>query len=120
MNIQFMTDENAITVKDEWTGEDKQLYIPNFDELAKNASCEEEVQAIREIEARFAEHPTRYAFVFRIVFMAYTDALVTNKETKKQEWVKKWQIMQHPWYKTWDNKYHTKAQMREEIESYYK
>lgn len=115
-NIQFMTKENAITVKDSWTGKDVLRYIPNFDELVKNASCEEEVEAIREIEERFNKNPEMYAFVFEIVYMSYEKALVMNWETKKQEWVMKWQMMQHPWYRTEDNVYATKEEMIEEIE----
>ena len=120
MNIQFMTKENAITVKDNWTGEDKLVYIPNFDELVKNASCEEEVKAIREIEERMKSRKTfLQGFAFEIVYMVCAKALVMNKETKKQEWVMKWQMMQHPWIRTWDGVYSTKEQMIEEIKRMY-
>lgn len=120
MNIQFMTKENAITVKDSWTGKDKLAYIPNFDELVNNASCEEEIKAIREIEERITKNPSFFAFPFEIVYMVYTDALEMNWETRKQAWVKKWQMMQHPWIRTWDNVYASKEQMIEEIERMYK
>jgi hypothetical protein len=33
-----------------WKGEEEFVYVPNFDELVKNASCEEEIKRIREIE----------------------------------------------------------------------
>lgn len=120
LNIQFMTEENAITVKDNWTGEDKLVYIPDFEELVKNASCEEEVEAIREIEARFRRQPGLYGFAFQIVYMQYAKSLDYNKETHKQEWVEKWQMMQHPWYRTWDNVYATKEEMTKEIEEHVK
>lgn len=117
MNIQFMTKENAITVKDNWTGEDKLVYIPNFDELVKNASCEEEIKAIREIEERMKSGNAVFqGFAFEIVYMVYTKALVWDSETKKQEWKMKWQMMQHPWIRTFDGVYNTKEQMIEEIE----
>ena len=114
-----MTKENAITVKDNWTGKDTLAYIPNFDELEKNASCEEEVKAIREIEERMNKDPQRYAFKFEIVYMSYEKALVYNRETKKQEWVMKWQMMQHPWIRTGNGIYNTKEQMIQEIEAMY-
>ena len=117
MNIQFMTKENAITVKDNWTWQDTLRYIPNFDELVKNASCEEEVKAIREIEERFKQKPEWYAFTFEIVYMSYEKALVMNKETRKQEWVMKWQMMQYPWHRTYEGVYATKEEMIAKIES---
>lgn len=115
MNIQFMTEKNAITVKDSWTGKDTLAYVPNFDELVKNASCEEEVKAIREIEERFNKNPKFYAFAFEIVYMVYEKALVMNRETKKQEWVMKWQMMQHPWIRTADGVYASKEEMIQKI-----
>ena len=51
MNIQFMTEKNAKIIKDPWTGEDKTVYVPDFEELVRNASCQEEIDAIRETEA---------------------------------------------------------------------
>ena len=120
MNIQFMTKENAITVKDSWTGKDVPAYVPNFDELVKNASCEEEVKAIREIEDRFNKNPKTSAFAFEIVYMVYEKALVMNRETKKQEWVKKWQMMQHPWIRTVDGVYASKEEMIKRIENMHK
>jgi hypothetical protein len=112
-----MTKENAITVKDSWTGKDTQVYVPNFDELVKNASCEEEIKAIREIEERMKSRKSIYkGFAFEIVYMSYEKAFVYNRETKKQEWVMKWQMMQHPWIRTWDGVYATKEEMIKEIE----
>ena len=118
LNIQFMTKENAITVKDNWTREETEVYVPNFNDLVANASCAEEIEAIREIEKRMNSETSIFkGFVFEIVYMVYEKALVYNKETKKQEWVMKWQMMQHPWERTWDGKYATKEEMIEEIES---
>ena len=106
LNIQFMTEENAVKVKDSWTGKDTFVYVPNFEELVKNASCEEEIKAIRETEERMKNGNTySRGFTFEIVYMVYERALVYNRETKKQEWVKKWQMMQHPWYKIGDTRY---------------
>ena len=119
MNIQFMTKENAITAKDNWTGEDILRYVPNFDKLVKNASCEEEVKAIREIEERFNSKSAPHGFTFEIVYMVYEKALVMNWETRKQEWVMKWQMMQHPWIRSLDGVYSTKEEMIAEIESMY-
>lgn len=120
MNIQFMTKENAITVKDNWTGKDTLVYLPNFDELVKNASCEDEVKAIREIEERYTSRNSIFkGFAFEIVYMSYEKAFVMNWETKKQEWVMKWQMMQHPWYKSCDNVYATKEEMIAKIEKMY-
>lgn len=120
MNIQFMTEKNAITVKDSWTGKDVLAYVPDFDELAKNASCEEEAKAIREIEERFNKNPKSSAFAFEIVYTVYEKALVMNRETKKQEWVMKWQLMQHPWIRTVDGVYASKEEMIKEIENMHK
>ena len=101
LNIQFMTEENAVTVKDSWTGKDTLVYVPNFDELVKNASCEEEIKAIRATEERMKSGKSIFkGFAYQIVYMAYETALLFDKETGKQEWGKKWQMMQHPWIRT--------------------
>lgn len=121
LNIQFMTKENAITVKDNWSGKDTLVYVPNFDELVKNSSCEEEIKAIREIEERMNSGKSIFkGFAFEIVYMVYEKALVMDWETKKQEWKMKWQMMQHPWIRSFDGVYATKEEMIEEIESMYR
>ena len=121
MNIQFMSKENAVTVKDNWTGKDTLVYVPNFDELVKNASCEDEVKAIREVEERMSSGKSWFkGFTFQIVYMSYEKALVYNKETKKQEWVTKWQMMQHPWHESIYGVKDTKEQMIEKIEAMYR
>ena len=118
MNIQFMTKENAITVKDGWTGKDTFAYVPNFDELVKNASCEDEIKAIRDTEKRMkSENSIMKGFTFPIVYMSHEKALVLNKETKKQEWVMKWQMMQFPWHETVYGVKDSKEQMIAKIEA---
>ena len=118
MNIQFMTEENAVTVKDSWTGEDKKVYVPNFDELVKNASCEEEVVKIREVEERMKNDKRGLfkGFAFQIVFMSYEKTLKQDLKTGKIEWVMEWQMLQHPWYRTLDNVFATKEEMIAKIE----
>ena len=98
MNIQFMTKENnGVYVKDNWTGRPTLNFIPDFDEMIKNASCEEEADKIREIKERHENNKDGLfsGFAFPIVYMTY-----------KKEWdcfkgwtgKKTWQMMQHPWY----------------------
>lgn len=110
MNIQFMTEENAIHIKD------TVRYVPNFEEMIKNASCDEEIEVIKYAEERIKKNGF-YGFVFKIVYMSYEKALVYNRETKKQEWVMKWQMMQYPWIKSGDGVYRSKEQMIQEIEA---
>ena len=120
MNIQFMSKENAVTVKDSWTGNDTVVYVPDFEALVKNASCDEEIAAIREIENRIASGKSWFkGFTFQIVYMSYEKALVYNKESRKQEWVMKWQMMQHPWHETIYGVKDTKEQMIAKIEAMY-
>lgn len=117
-NIQFMTKENAITVKDNWTGEYTVVYKPNFAELIANASCEEEVEMLKEAEERYNSGNSLFkGFAFEIVYTSYERALVFDRKTFKQEWKMKWQLMQHPWYRTCDGVYATKEEMIEEIEN---
>ena len=52
--------------------------------------------------------------------MVYEKAFVMNRETKKQEWVMKWQIMQHPWIRTVDGVYVSKEEMIKKIENMHK
>ena len=117
MNIQFMKAENAVTVKHPWTGKDELAYVPDFDELVKNASCEEEIKAIRETEESLKSGKSLFkGFAFQIVYMSYEKALViTDRKTLKQEWVMMWQMMQHPWIEGM-----TKEQMIEKIERMYR
>ena len=121
MNIQFMKEENAIKVKDSWSGKDEVLYVPDFDELVKNASCEEEIAAIRDIEERMKSGKSFLkGFAFQIVYMSYEKALVYNRGTGKQEWVMKWQMMQHPWYQSYSGVKVSKEEMIENIERRYR
>lgn len=111
MNIQFMTKEkNGVYVQDNYTGAPTLAYVPDFDEMIANASCEEEADKIREIKQRFQENKRGLytGFAFPIVYMAY-----------KKEWNpwkgwtgrRTWQMMQHPWYHGT-----TKEEMLQEIE----
>lgn len=118
LNIQFMTDANAIRAKDEWTGNEIKLYVPNFDELARNASCAEELEAIEEIRQRIKAGRFK-GFRFEIVYMSYEKGLAYNRETKKQEWEMKWQMLQHPWYRSGNGVYATKEEMVRKIEEIY-
>lgn len=109
MNIQFMSKENnGIYVEDNWTGEPTLHYIPNFDELIANASCEEEADKIREIKERFSTDEKFFAFSFPIVYMAYRDEWDCSKGWTGR---KTWQMLQHPWYYGC-----TKEEMIKEIE----
>lgn len=120
MNIQFMSKENAVTVKDSWTGNDTVVYVPDFEALVKDASCDEEIAAIREIENRITSGKSCFkGFTFQIVYMSHEKALVYNKETRKQEWVMKWQMMQHPWHESIYGVKDTKEQMIAKIEAMY-
>lgn len=118
MNIQFMTEKNAKIIKDPWTGEDKTVYAPDFEELVRNASCQEEIDAIRETEATLNNKKSCFkGFFFQIVYMVYTKALVYNSKTRKQEWVEKWQMCQHPWIRSYDGVYKAKEEMIHQIET---
>ena len=119
VNIQFMKEENAVKVKDSWSGKDKLLYVPDFDELVKNASCEEEIAAIRDVEERIKKGFFK-GFPFQIVYMSYEKAFVYNRETGKQEWVMKWQMMQHPWSQSYYGVKESKERMIKEIERHYR
>lgn len=118
MNIQFMTEKNAKIIKDPWTGEDKTVYVPDFEELVRNASCQEEIDVIRETEATLNNKKSCFkGFFFQIVYMVYAKALVYNSKTRKQEWVEKWQMCQHPWIRSYDGVYKAKEEMIHQIET---
>ena len=117
MNIQFMTEKNAKIIKDSWTGEDKTVYIPDFEELVKNASCQEEIDAIRETEAMLNNEKSYFeGFLFQIVYMVYAKALEYDSKTHKREWVEKWQMYQHLWIRSYNGVYKTKEEMIHQIE----
>lgn len=107
MNIQFMTvEKNGIpTGEANWKGEPQYTYMPNWADMIANASCEEEAEEIREAE-KVIERTGR-GFAFEIVFTAYLDAF----DSKAMKHYKKWQVLQHPWYRTWDGVYDTEEQM---------
>lgn len=112
MNIQFMTKEkNGVpTGEFDWRGEERCRFIPDFEEMIKNASCEDEANAIRETQ-EWLNKGLFDGFTFEIVFMAYAKAVDfrTGKSTMK------WQMMQHPWYRSELGVYETKERMIEDV-----
>lgn len=96
LNIQFMTEEQSFINK-----RGDKVYIPDYKSLKANACCEEERAAIDECKELF-ERTGHDGFAFAIVYTTYTKCLVYDKETKKQSWIKKWTIYQHPWYQRYD------------------
>lgn len=117
MNIQFMTEKNGIpTGEFDWLGRERLKYVPDFEELVKNASCEEEIEAIRECEERI--HDKFFdGFAFSIVYTDYAKTLYLDKQTGKTEMGYKWQVMQHPWYEEEDGRKVSKERMLEDIEA---
>ena len=113
MNIQFMTAEkNGIpTGMNNWRGAPEYKYMPDFDAMIANASCEDEVEAIRETEALMKKWDS--AFTFEIVYMAYKPAWNPRKGFTER----KWQMYQHPWYRDQDGVYDSEERMIELIEA---
>lgn len=105
MNIQFMTEANAFTAKN---GEKK--YRPNYDEMIKNATCEDEIKAIEECRELFEKLGT--GFAFKIVRTVYA-----NRWTANNRFEKGWTIYQHPWYRNENGKDCTESEMLEIIKS---
>ena len=114
MNIQFMTKENNGVPSGEydWKNEEKYVYVPNFDEMIKNASCEEEVKAIEDVRDMIVNKKIFNGFTFQIVFTIYT--FVHDYETNKYE--KQWTVYQHPWYESLNGVKVSKEEMTREIE----
>lgn len=82
----------------------------------RNASCQEEIDAIRETEAMLNNEKSYFkGFLFQIVYMVYAKALEYDSKTHKQEWVEKWQMYQHPWIRNHDGVYKTKEEMIHQI-----
>lgn len=118
MNIQFMTKEaNGVASKHSYTGEPTIVYVPNFDELIANASCDEEVEMLEDTKARFeSDNPLFEGFPFEIVYTVKTKSL----DPYTWKWEEKWQLMQHPWVRTFDGVYASKEEMIEQIQNMYK
>ena len=111
MNIQFMTAErNGIpTGEKNWNGEPKYKYIPDYDDMIANASCKEEAEAINEARKtmeRFGE-----GFAFEIVYTA----IAPHVDFYTGERSDRWEVLQHPWYRT-ENGYYSKESMIKDIE----
>lgn len=114
MNIQFMTDEkNGVPrgTKD-WKGRDEYYYVPDFDEMIRNARCPEEVEAINDARDMIENKRIFEGFTFRIVFMAK----VPGHNFKTGEWGVCWQMLQHPWYEI-DGVRMSKEYMLKDIEN---
>lgn len=90
----------------EWNGNPKYRFIPDYEELLANATCEEEAEAIREAERIMTE-----GFTFEIVFTMR--AMSYDFRTGKGQM--KWQVMQHPWYRSYDGVYDSKETMIRQI-----
>lgn len=95
-NIQFMTRANngVPTGEKNWDGTPKMVYIPNFAEMLRNASCKEEADAIREVMQMIGKGVFD-GFAFEVVFMVY--AKHWNCLDGKFDGMQ-WQMFQHPWY----------------------
>ena len=108
-NITFMTPEkNGIpTGKKNWKGEPEYVYLPDFDEMIKNASCEEEVQGIKEV-MDMVHKGIMDGFAFEVVYMVYTERWDGLKGGFTGEMC--WQMFQHPWYVEGFNATHVEKQ----------
>lgn len=94
LNVQFMDARNGIpTGETNWRGEPNYRYIPNFDEMRSNASCEEEIKAINEAEA-YINEGLLDGFPFEIVYTAKTRIMDFNTGKMSIGWA----VLQHPWY----------------------
>ena len=95
-NITFMTPEkNGIpTGEKEWDGTPKMVYLPDFEEMLDNATCEGEVQGIKEV-MDMVQKGIFDGFAFEVVFMVYAEHW--NCLDGKFDGMK-WQMYQHPWY----------------------
>ena len=113
MNIQFMTAEKngKPTGEKDWAGRPRYTYIPDYDELLKNATCDEERKAIinaKEIMERFGE-----GFAFEIVYTARS--LHVDPYTCEHSLT--WQLLQHPWHEdAWTLKKKSREEMIKDIE----
>lgn len=109
MNIQFMTaKENGIpTGEMHWSGKPVYRYIPDFNKMLENASCEEEAKAIENVK-EMIEKKLFDGFVFEIVFTAIAD----HWDFYSGKLGRTWQVLQFPWY---DGK--SKEEMLEEIKN---
>lgn len=93
LNIQFMTEDNAYVRKD-----GRKVYIPNWEELKKRVCCKEEYDAICRAESYYTEHPEN-GFAFKIVYTDFHKSIEHHNVNGRwtNEFVMKWQLMQHPW-----------------------
>lgn len=106
MNIQFMTIGNngVPTSERTWKGDIVYRFIPNYDELLKRSSCEEESACI--MDAKRMSDEGLLDFTFPIVYTCYD-----NDGYGKM----KWHLYQHPWYMTEDGARKPKDEMIADI-----
>ncbi|MBQ1569901.1 MAG: hypothetical protein IIZ78_02160 [Clostridiales bacterium] len=107
MNIQFMTMRNngIPTGRVDWRGNPVYKYLPNYDEMLKNASCEEERECILSAKD-LTDSKLLEGFNFEIVYTAYTSDGYGKK---------KWQFLQHPWYELEDGTKRKEWEMVQDI-----
>lgn len=119
LNIQFMTAEkNGVkTGEVDSKGNPKYMYVPDFDEMIKNACCEEEIRAIKDTREMLNKRWFD-GFTFQIVYTDYATASVFDHKTGETTFKKKWQVMQFPWYRTYEGVYTSKETMIAEIKQH--
>lgn len=104
VNIQFMTEENAVYDK-----HGDKYYVPDFEELIRNASCQKEIDAILKCK-KHMDDGIFPGFTFQIVFTQI--GLSTYPD-----WHYCWQVMQHPWYKNcYSGERYSKERMVRDVE----
>ena len=118
-NITFMTPEkNGIpTGTKDWRGRPKYRYLPDFEEMLDNATCEGEVQGIREV-MDMVKKGWFDGFTFEVVYMVYTERWDCRKGWTGEM---KWEMFQHPWYEEqWTGEHVPKQRIIDEIERMHK
>lgn len=63
MKINYQIMSEKVKTNDGWCGQEKEAYKPNYDELIKNATCEEEAEYIRKVKERNS------TFAFNMVYI---------------------------------------------------
>lgn len=95
INYQIMNESQLVEVKG-WYGEVDKKYLPNYDELIKNATCEEEAAKWEECKE------SNSTFTFQVVYA-----------TKQK--CGHWEVFQSPY-----NEYHTIERILEEAKEHAK
>ena len=110
-SIQFMTKEK--------NGTEDGLFIPDFDKMIENASCKEEIEAIKRTQKLLTNKSWKNGFTFEIVFMTYCLTQKYDLQKGTQEEVMAWTMHQHPWYQK-NGKKLSKEEMINEIVKLFK